>query len=94
MHATARRERTRDLRAKHREPAQAQKKLRGIGQAERRLDLQRLDVDVGLVEAIEQHEATRAHLFDFLREVRQRRKNGESLIATGMPTLSQTAPRI
>ena len=61
------------LRPQDRDPAHRQAHLPRLAQLEPRHDVQRVEVEVRLVEAIEQHEAVGAALDDCRGEVRERR---------------------
>ena len=67
------RERALDLAREDREPAQAQQQLARAREVERRDDLELLDVDVGLVEAVEEDEAVGARVLEPPREMRRAR---------------------
>ena len=67
------------LSGQDREPAQAQEELGGIGEVVIGPDLQLHDVDVGLVEAVEQHESICARRLELGGEVRQRGEEGRQL---------------
>ena len=62
-----------------REPAQAQEQLVRAREVEPRHDLEVLDVDVGLVEAVEDHEAVGPGALEPPREVGERRVEGREL---------------
>ena len=79
VHAARRGERRLDLAGQDRQPAEAQQQLGGIRQVQARDRLEGLDVDVGLVEAVEQHEAVGARPVQLLGEVRQRREERRQL---------------
>ena len=68
-----------DLAREDSQPAQPQEQLVRAGEIEPRLDLEILGVDVGLVEAVEDHEAVGAGPLDPLRQVRERRIEGREL---------------
>ena len=59
--------------------------------ARSRCDLERLDVEVGLVEAVEQDETVGSGLHRLDREVGHRRVDGNSLSATGTSTADFTS---
>ena len=68
--AAAGRERGPHAAVQDREPAQPEQQLGGVGEVERRHDLERLGVDVGLVEAVEEDEAVGAERVERVRQVR------------------------
>ena len=75
-----------------RDPEQRQADLLGPAQLQGRRDLQRLEIEVGLVEAVEQHEPVGAGSRPGWRAISPSAlKKGLSFIATGMRTAAFTA---
>jgi len=68
-----------DLPREDRDPPQAQQELGRIGESRARNDLEALDVDVRLVEAVEEDEAVGARALEPRREVRERGVEGRKL---------------
>ena len=71
------------VRRNDREPAQAQQEFRGVGKFQVRDDLQILDVEVGLIKTVEEHEPGGAALLEGQREVGHRRVEGGKLHGDG-----------
>ena len=71
--ASAGRERGPHAPVEDREPAQPQAQLRRVRELERRDDLERLGIDVGLIEAVEEDEAVGAEGVELAREMGERR---------------------
>ena len=72
-----------ELRPEDGRPAQRQAQLRGVAEGHLRHHRQLVEVDVGLVEAVEEHEAVGARLDDPAREVGEGRVVGAQLHRQG-----------
>ena len=84
-----------ELRPQDGDPAQGQPQLPGLAQLDPGDDVERLEVEVGLVEAVEQHQPVGAGVDDLLREVGHRRVVGAELHGQrDRATAERTAPTI
>ena len=67
------------LRPEDRQPPERQAQLRGVGERDPGRHVERVQVNVRLVEAVEQHQAVRPRLHDLTGEVREGRVVGREL---------------